>query len=396
MKRLNRFVRYAVVAQTLLLSTFSYGNEGWQQTVAQARGQTVYMNAWGGSEAINNYLVWTARELEQRFGITLHHTKIDHSATTVTRLLAEKNVDREQHGSIDLMWINGENFHTLNSNGLLYGPFVEGLPNWQYIDPKEKPTTVVDFGQPVQGMEAPWGMAQLVFIYDQDSVEQPPRSMTELLSFAKKHGGVFTYPTPPDFVGTTFLKQALTELINDKSRLSQPVAEDFEQVTQPLWQFLDALHPHLWRKGRTFPISSTAMLPLLDDGEIGFALSFNPNTAINAINDGLLPDTVRTYTPTAGSIGNSHFLAIPWNSSATAAAQVTINFLMSPEAQLRKADPAIWGDPTVLSMAKLPAKERAAFQALTHNEVTLGPALPEPHPSWMAALEQAWMKRYRE
>ncbi len=396
MMTLARLVRYAVVAQALLLSTLSYGSTGWQQTLDQAKGQTVYMNAWGGSEAINNYLVWTAGELQQRYGITLRHTKIDHSAAMVTRLVAEKNVGREQNGSIDLMWINGENFQTLNNNGLLYGPFVEKLPNWQYVDPREKPTTVVDFGQPVNGMEAPWGMAQLVFIYDQDTVDQAPRSMAELLRFAQQNPGVFTYPSPPDFVGTTFLKQALTELIHDKTRLQNPVTNDFQQLTQPLWQYLDALHPHLWRKGRTFPMSSTAMLPLLDDGEIGFALSFNPNTAANAVSEGLLPDSVRTYTPAAGSIGNSHFLAIPWNSSATAAAQVAINFLMSPEAQLRKADSSIWGDPTVLSLAKLPAPERAAFERLISSEVSLGPAQPEPHPSWVEALEQGWMKRYRE
>jgi ABC-type uncharacterized transport system YnjBCD substrate-binding protein len=32
---------------------------------------------------------------------------------------------------------------------------------------------------------------------------------------------------------------------------------------------------------------------------------------------------------------------------------VTANFLLSPEAQARKQDPKVWGDPTVLAMERL-------------------------------------------
>ena len=71
---------------------------------------------------------------------------------------------------------------------------------------------------------------------------------------------------------------------------------------------------------------------------------------------------------------------------------VTADFLLSPEAQLRKQDPAIWGDPTVLAMDKLDAADRDKFAALPLGVATLSPAelgraLPEPHPSWMTRLE---------
>ena len=69
-------------------------------------------------------------------------------------------------GSVDLIWINGENFAAMKNAGLLYGPFAESLPNFRFVDVEGKPTVRSDFTVPVDGLESPWGMAQIVFIYD--------------------------------------------------------------------------------------------------------------------------------------------------------------------------------------------------------------------------------------
>jgi putative thiamine transport system substrate-binding protein len=108
---------------------------------------------------------------------------------------------------------------------------------------------------------------------------------------------------------------------------------------------------------------------------------------------------VRTYVLEGGTIGNTHFVAIPFNASAREGAMVVANFLMSPEAQLRKQDADIWGDPTVLAMGKLSEAERAAFAEQKRGIATLapaelGPVLPEPHPTWMTRIEEEWRKRY--
>jgi len=373
----------------------------WQKTLNQAKGQTVYFNAWGGSQEVNDYLHWAGRQLKSRYGVTLKHVKVDDISTVVTRILTEKSADRKEKGSVDMVWINGENFKSMKHHGLLYGPFVEKLPNWKYVDTQGKPTTLVDFTEPVEGLEAPWGMAQLIFMYDTAQIPTPPASMETLFEYSQKNPGLFTYPAPPDFVGTTFLKQAVLELTDHSKLLQKPVTDPaFAVVTQPLWDYLDKLHPLLWRKGRTFPSSSTAMLSLLDDGEIGFALSFNPNAASTAIKNGLIQETVRTYVHKKGTIANSHFLAIPFNSSAKAGAQVVINFLISPQAQLRKANPEIWGDPTILSTARMTPEDREKFARLPLGVATLRPeqmgnALPEPHSSWVDALEATWQQRYR-
>jgi putative thiamine transport system substrate-binding protein len=224
--------------------------------------------------------------------------------------------------------------------------------------------------------------------------------MAALKSWAEVHPGRFTYPAPPDFLGTTFLKQALYDLAANPTGLQQPATDSgFAEMSAPLWQWLDQLQPLLWRGGKTFPANDQSQRQLLDDGEVDISLSFNPGEASSAIAQGLLPDTVRTYVLEGGTIGNTHFVAIPFNAAAKEAAMVVADFLLSPAAQLRKQDPAVWGDPTVLAMEKLEPADRERFASLplgiaTLSPAELGPVLLEPHPSWMTRLEAAWRQRY--
>ncbi|MCZ4282230.1 ABC transporter substrate-binding protein [Kiloniella laminariae] len=373
----------------------------WQEIAAKAEGQTLYWNAWGGSEKINDYIAWVGQRLDQQYSIRLTHVKVTDTADVVSRVLAEKTAGKNEGGSVDLVWINGENFASMKQHQLLFGPFTQSLPNYRFVDIENKATTTVDFTIQVEGLEAPWGMAKFNFMYDSAHINTPPTSLQELSDWAEKHPGRFTYPAPPDYLGSTFLKQALIDLTDKEDTLRSPVANqaEFDEKTKPLWQFLDRLHPELWRSGKQFPVSSSAQQQLLDDGEVDIHLSFNPGAASALIESGELPASVRTFTFKDGTIGNTHFVAIPYNSSHKEAAMVVANFLMSPEAQARKQDPRYWGDDTVLAIDKLSAEDRSTFDAIELGIATLppqdlGPTLLEPHPSWMEKIEREWLKRY--
>jgi putative thiamine transport system substrate-binding protein len=163
-----------------------------------------------------------------------------------------------------------------------------------------------------------------------------------------------------------------------------------------LWSYLDRLHPHLWRGGEQFPQSQAQLKQMLADGELLVALTFNPNEPANLVASDELPTTTIAWQHANGTIGNTHFVAIPVNARARAAAQVVANFLLSPQAQARKADLKVWGDPTVLALAKLDADQQKLFAASsTPGSVTHpAPALPEPHASWVPLIEAAWLERY--
>ncbi len=371
--------------------------------VEEARGQTVYFNAWGGSPAINAYLEWAGGVLTERNGVTLVHVKLEDTATAVGKVVAEKAAGRDEDGSVDLIWINGENFAAMKREALIMAPgWAEMLPNWRYVDIENKPTIRTDFTIPVEGLESPWGMAKMVFFHD--SADAPtaemPGSAAELLDWAKANPGRFSYPQPPDFIGSSFLKQVLSEVVADRSVLLQPVVEaNFASVTEPLFAYLDELTPAMWRQGRAYPRNYPAMVQMLADGELGIIFAFNPTEASAAIARGELPDTVRSFTFPGGTLANTHFLTIPYNASAKAASLVVADFMLSPEAQARKQDPAIWGDPTVLAMDRLSPDQRAAFDAIDLGVATLrpdelGPAFDEPHPTWMERIEVEWTRRY--
>jgi putative thiamine transport system substrate-binding protein len=395
---LNRRQALAATAVLVAPAWAQAQKADWADTVRAARGQTVYFNAWAGSERINAYLQWAAAELQRDFGVKLQHVKISDAADVVKRVRAEKQAGRKDtESTVDLVWINGENFAAMKRDGLLSAPFAQSLPNFQWVDTLGKPTTLFDFSVPTDGLESPWGMAQLTFFADAQRLSKPPQSMAELLALARTQPGRITYPRPPNFHGTTFIKQAFIEHAPDVKALAQPVTPAaLEAQAAPLWRFLDALHPLLWRGGKQFPQNSAAVRQMMADGELVMALTFNPNEAANEIAAKRLPATVQSWQFAKGTIGNTHFVAIPYNAPSKAGAQVVANFLLSPAAQARKADIDVWGDPTVLDVARLPAAERARFQSATRpgQVAVTAPVLPEPHASWVDALEKEWVRRY--
>lgn len=386
----RRRLRYGLLG-LLSLCSLTAGAADWPQIEQEAKGQTVWFNAWGGDEAVNHYLDWVSGEVKRDYAIDLRIVHIADAADTVKRIQTESRAGRKTNGSVDLLWVNGENFRTLKEANLLRTGWAEQLPNWRYVD-VTKPVRE-DFSVPVEGAESPWGSAQLTFIARQQQTPQPPRSTQALLEFAKAHPGTVTYPRPPDFTGTALLEQLLINLTTQPDALKQPPEENtFAAVTAPLWTYLDQLHPLLWRNGKDFPPSPARMDTMLANGTLRLSLTFNPMHAKQKVAKGQLPKDSYSFGFSNGMLGNVHFVTIPANASASAGAQVVANFLLSPAAQLRKADPAVWGDPSVLDPAKLDAGQQKTLQGLMPENTP--PVLAEPHAAWVNALEQEWLRRY--
>jgi len=203
----------------------------WEAVREAARGQTVYWNAWGGDTRTNAYIAWVAERLAAKHDVEVVHVKLDDTSSAVSRVVAEKAAGNDSDGSIDLIWINGENFAAMKQRELLFGPFAEALPNFALTRPEANPEVVTDFTLPTDGYESPWGKAQITFYYDSEEIggdsaeiETPPTSIAALLDWAEANPGRFTYPRVPDFTGSTFLKQALIALTDAREALYAPVA----------------------------------------------------------------------------------------------------------------------------------------------------------------------------
>ncbi|MEO6745863.1 MAG: ABC transporter substrate-binding protein [Caldimonas sp.] len=392
----------AVLLAIATAATAAPETRSWEAITAAARGQTVYWNAWAGDERTNAFIAWVGDEVRKRHGVTVQQVNLKDTAEAVTRVVSEKTAGRDRDGSVDLIWINGPNFLAMKDKGLLHGPFTQAMPNYRLVDVTTKRSNVVDFTVPVDGLESPWRLAQVVYVYDsaRHRPESMPRSIDALLDWSRAHPGRLTHPTVRNFLGATFLKQALYELAPAPEVLQSPTTgASFAATTAPLWAWYDKLRPTLWRSGKEFPESGPAQRQLLNDGEIDMLIAFNPSEAATSIANKLLPPTARVFGMANGTIGNTSFVAIPYNAAHKEGAMVVANFLLDPVAQARQQDPTMLGNASVLDLAKLSEAERALFAPKVGvvglpAPGELGRVLLEPHASWMTRITEEWEKRY--
>ena len=128
-----------------------------------------------------------ATRLEQRYGVKLVHVKLDDTAEAVARVVAEKAAGNDEGGSVDLIWINGENFAAMKQQDLLFARLGGAAAELRATSTsRQADRSRVDFTVPADGLESPWGMAQLVFFYD--SARAPSRRAAEFGQGAARLG----------------------------------------------------------------------------------------------------------------------------------------------------------------------------------------------------------------
>ena len=135
----------------------------WDQVVAAAKGGTVNWFMWGGADNINQYVSDTVGGvLKDQYGITLKRVGVTDTVEAVNIVLGEKESGVLDKGSVDMIWINGENFRTMKQGGLAYCGYTDLLPNNKLVN-WDNPSIANDFGVPVDGCEVPWSKAQFAF-----------------------------------------------------------------------------------------------------------------------------------------------------------------------------------------------------------------------------------------
>lgn len=381
-------------SSTVTAAVPSYGS--WDEVLAAADGTTVNWFMWGGADTINTHVdTQIGGPLLSEFNVTLNRVGVENTADVVNKVLNEKAAGKDSGGSVDLIWINGENFRTLKDAGLLYGPFTELLPNGQYVNWAD-PALAFDFGTAIDGYESPWASFQWVMEYNSATVATPPQSFEALQAWIAANPGRFTYPAPPNHVGSAFIRTLFYWAAGD----SAPFLAEFDQAVYDqyapqVWDYLNAIKPNLWRGGETYP-ELAAMPDLLANGEIDFAMEYDASRAANFINQGRYPDTIRTYVFDTGTLANVSYVAIPYNANNPAGALVLANYLLSPTYQILLTDPNELGWLVAIDPTRLSTEEQAQLAAVERGAATLPPAelnshaLPEARASWVAPIEQGW------
>ena len=367
----------------------------WEEIVAAAKGTTVTFYGWGGDENRNNWLNTTVADyVKAEYDITLEVVGMNID-DILAKLSGEKQAGSNK-GSIDMIWINGENFYSAKDNGLLYGPFTGKLPNMEaYIDLND-PETLNDFCMPIEGYEAPYAKAQMVLYNDSAVTPEAPASAEALMEYCKQYPGKVTYPALPDFTGSAFVRNLIYELCGWEQ--FQTMEADYDTVkaaVEPAMDYLRQLNPYLWNAGKTFPESSTTVDAMFADGQLVMSMSYGPFTVATGIDQGLYTETTRTFVFDKGTIGNTNYMAIACNAPNKAGAMVVINAILSGQLQLTQY--AQLRELPVVDQTKLSAEEKTAFDAVDLGKGVLSQSellthrLPEMPASLVPIIEEIWL-----
>lgn len=373
----------------------------WEEVVAEAQGQTVDLWMFGGDEAGNAYVDDVLTPAAAELGVTLRRVPVADTKDAMNRVLSE-NAAGSTDGAVDLVWVNGDNFATGQEAGAWLCDWADDLPNLQYVA-ADDPLVTEDFGVPVDGCEAPWHKAQFTFAYDAARVTDPPTTVAGLLDWAQENPGRFTYPAPPDFTGSVFVRQALYALNGGADGVPATFSQEaFDELTPELYERLDELAPSLWRGGATYPRDQQALDQLFADGQVDFTMTYGPATLTDLVEDGTFPATTTVLSVEDGTVGNASFLGIPASSPDQAGAAVVANLALSPEQQAAKADPAVWGQFTVLDVGLLDEADAARFAGLPvstvvppYEELSRN-AQPELSSNWVNPLDEGWRREVLE
>lgn len=400
----------------LMLSTVACGNNGgskpgdkaedqvsvldkeWETILEDAKGTTVNFYGWGGSQQYNDWVDgYLADSLKEKYDITLNRVGMDIDEI-LNKLLNEKQVNKED-GDIDVVWINGENFFTAKENDLLFGPITDKLPNFAKNVDGDSDDVKFDFGYPTEGYESPYGKAQFIFTYDSEKIDNPPRDHKELLEWAKENPGKFTYPALPDFTGSVFVRNIISDIVGYEQFMDMEADEEVvREAIQPAIDYLLELKPYLWKEGVTYPAESQLLDNMYADGEILMTMSYNPNSASGKIDTGEFKDTTRTFIFDKGTVGNTHFVAMPFNASNREAGLALINHILEVEVQASKYVPSNWGDLPVIDNNKISKEEKEVLDQVELGEATLAQdilldhRIPEMPAKLVPIIEKIWME----
>ncbi|WP_035774935.1 ABC transporter substrate-binding protein [Arthrobacter sp. H5] len=367
------------------------------EVLEEADGQTVDLWMYGGDEQGNAYVDETLVPAAEEFGVTLRRVPVANTPDALNRVLNELQAGRED-GSVDLVWVNGANFSTGRQAEAWRCNWTGLLPNMAYTDPND-PLLTTDFGTPVDGCEAAWHNAQFTYFYNSETLPEPPTSLEGILDWAEANPGRFTYPAPPDFTGSVFLREVMLSTAGGADEVPLTYSEEaFDNHAPAALDALSDLAPSLWREGNTYPRDEQALNSLFADGEVDIAMTYGPARLTELVASGALPDSTKVLTLDEGSVGNASFLAIPVNAADAAGAMTVANLALSPEQQSAKADPGVWGQFTVLDMDRLDSDQQSLFTQLPESPVVPSyeelsrNAHAELGADWVTELDDAWRR----
>jgi len=394
---------------------FINGDVTWDDVEARATDEgSVNLYYWGGSDPINIWMDQVVATDLAKLGVTLNPVRVTGTKDAIDLVLAEKGSGKGLgEGSVDAIWLNGENFATLKRQDGLFGSFADKLPNSKFIEwNPEDPRSLLnlrDFGVETNAAEMPWSGEQYVCAINTARVEKAdaPSTFPEMQAYLTDNPGKFTYVKPPHYIGNTFVQSAIYAHNPDgtgaepfQAPIDDIGTEEFARLITPGIEYLKALEPLLLggEKGNArYPEDNTALEGMFLNGEVDFACKFGLYAVATGLDNGTYPEGAEAFVfPEGNMIKNKNYLAIPSNAPNPAAAMVMANYMTSVEAQVSKLQftgmpPGV--DPWKLDEAQLASLTEASpgLVGVTQEELDANTA-PDTNATLVDVIEATWLE----
>lgn len=386
----------------------------WEDVTTRAREEAnVNLYYWGGDELLNIWMETKVSDAMKAEGITLNPVRITSTKDAVDLILAEKASGKGLgDGTVDALWVNGENFNTLKTQDALFGSFADKLPNSKNFswdeDDKRALLNLRDFGVETLTQEMPWSGEQYVCSVNRArvSAEETPHNFDELRTYLEANPGKFTYVKPPHYIGNTFVQEVIYALNPDgtgaasfQASRDELGAAEIARLIEPGMTYLRDIQPLLLggsENGANYPEDIPGLETAFLNSEIDFACKFGIYGTTIALETGAYPAEAEAFIfPEGHMIKNKNYLAIPSNAPHPAAALVLMNYMSSFEAQAGKlVDVGMPAglDPWMLSDEERNTLEEAApaLIGVTQDELDANIA-PDTNATLVDVIEAVWL-----
>jgi putative spermidine/putrescine transport system substrate-binding protein len=309
----------------------------WDRIVEVAKQEgAVQVSAWGGPEVKDHFNKLT-RTFERKYGIKTTYRHGDWFSAQ-QQVLNDVSEGR-QAGSIDAIFLWGKPFSSLLQGGGVWEvPILDILPNARRIAYRPELGRFVHDMVPTYGTFVPHVNWQNCFVYDKQRYERAdmPQTVEGVLDWARENPGQFTYvDVNKGGSGHTWVMMLIYQLTGGYEKYAfrpfDPAVA--ENDWGPLWEYLEALAPHIYRPG-TYPQGNAAAAQLFAAGEISFCPNWDATMA-GVVRGGMLdPDRLGMFVPEPGIFSPMDGFTIPMNAPHKAAALLFLDHITSVESQI--------------------------------------------------------------
>ncbi len=326
--------------------------------------------------------------------------KVDYkSETEIYKKLLKDYKAENQIGEMDIILLENASLQNFYDSSLLYGAFLDKLPNfYNYIDLENEETHIYK-GVPLRYSAAPFGREQLVLILNEDIIDEKPLDFDELFKYVKANKGKFSVPSPPDQLGVRFIETLVMNLDGkDVIETLKPDKEYIEKHIPNSIEYMKQLKPYLWKEGDIFPANQKDLDSMFMDNTLVFSMSMDQNHAMKMLYEDNYPEGAKAFVLGNGTVGTVSHMMIPFNSDNKSGAMYVINQILTPEIQGLKYNPRTWGnlpsvDTSVMSSEEAkPITKNTVKSSSVKQSVLLDNRLPSVPKEISDILIQIWFE----